>query len=277
MSGFGSRIKTWISPLYSFALNLGWDPRLTMFGLWGVPQYLKDFIAFSRQRNPKDSAWPLSPSHPVFADRFFPAGTAKGHYFLQDLLIAQRIFRAHPRCHVDFGSSINGFVAHVASFRAIEIFDVRTLDLHVENITFRQCDLMNVPPELHGYCDSVSCLHVLEHLGLGRYGDSIDFDGHWKGLRGLASVLMPGGRLYLSVPVGKQRIEFNAQRVFAMNTVLELAAQWFDLDRISYIDDESRLHENVHLTSEELTDSVGMNLGCGIFELIRRPESVVSP
>jgi hypothetical protein len=33
-----------------------------------------------------------------------------------------------------------------------------------------------------GYCDSLSCLHALEHFGLGRYGDPIDPRGHEKGI-----------------------------------------------------------------------------------------------
>ena len=109
------------------------------------------------------------------------------------------------------GSRIDGFVAHVASFRKIEAVDIREQTSEIQNISFVKADMMAPLPEnLHGYADSVSCLHALEHFGLGRYGDGIDVDGHVRGIENLAKLLSAGGRLYLSVPIGPQRIEFNA-------------------------------------------------------------------
>ena len=64
------------------------------------------------------------------------------------------------------------------------------------------------------YCDSLSCLHALEHFGLGRYGDPVDPDSYRAGLANMARVLSPGGTFYLAVPVGQPRVEFNANRVF---------------------------------------------------------------
>jgi hypothetical protein len=74
-----------------------------------------------------------------------------------------------------------------------------------------------------GYCDSLSCLHALEHFGLGRYGDPIDPSGHEKGVRNMAALLKPGGTFYLSTPIGRERVEFNANRVFDPRTILRLA------------------------------------------------------
>lgn len=39
---------------------------------------------------------------------------------------------------------------------------------------FKQADLVRPVEGMAGYCDSLSCLHALEHFGLGRYGDPID-------------------------------------------------------------------------------------------------------
>ena len=148
-------------------------------------------------------------------------GTLDRHYFVQDLYVAQRVFENKPQRHVDVGSRIDGFVAHVAAFREIECFDVRPLEIKAANIRFSTLDITDsatVPDEL---ADSVSCLHVLEHIGLGRYGDKIDPDG-WKiALRNLVQMVQTGGRLYVSVPAGRQRVEFNAHRIFSPATILE--------------------------------------------------------
>src|SRR4029079_3682989 len=105
--------------------------------------------------------------------------------------------------------------AHVAVFREIEVIDIRPTDSKVSNITFLQDDLMDPKLVLNDYCDSLSSLHALEHFGLGRYGDPIDADGYIKGFVALSSMLKQGGVLYLSVPVGRERIEFNGQRVLS--------------------------------------------------------------
>jgi hypothetical protein len=76
---------------------------------------------------------------------------------------------------------------------------------------------------LEGYCDSLSCLHALEHFGLGRYGDPIDPSGFERGLCNMASLLTKGGIFYLSVPIGIDRVEFNANRVFDPRIIYRLA------------------------------------------------------
>jgi hypothetical protein len=73
-----------------------------------------------------------------------------------------------------------------------------------------------------GYCDSLSCLHAIEHFGLGRYGDPIDPTGHERGIANMALLLKPGGTFYLSTPIGQERVEFNANRVFDPHTIIKL-------------------------------------------------------
>jgi SAM-dependent methyltransferase len=120
------------------------------------------------------------------------------------------------------------------------------------------------------YCVSLSCLHAIEHFGLGRYGDPIDFEGHIKGLDSLHAILKPGGTLYLSCPIGPQRIEFNAHRVFDVKYLLAQMEGKFSLSHFSFVDDRGDLHENVSLSDEFLLDNGGCHYGCGIFELRKR-------
>jgi SAM-dependent methyltransferase len=231
-----------------------------------LPQFLRDWREIRRQQARSSIDFPFGKLYPILEDRRANAGSAKGHYFHQDLLVARRIFANAPQRHVDVGSRIDGFVAHVAAFREIEILDVRPLASTIPNVRFRQADLMApLDPALAGHYDSVSCLHALEHFGLGRYGDPIDFEGHLKGLDALKRLVSPGGRLYLSVPVGPQRIEFNAHRVFAVRTLLDLVSD-MRVETFSYVDDRGDLHENASLTPDAVASNFGCRYGCGILE-----------
>lgn len=164
---------------------------------------------------------------PCLYDRHEEGGATKSEYFWQDLLVARLIHEAKPIRHVDVGSRVDGFVAHVASFREIEVFDVRLITTVVPGVIFRQADLMQ-PPAIPGVaedgcCDSLSCLHALEHFGLGRYGDPINAKGYRSGIANMAKLLKAGGTFYLSTPIGQERVEFNANWVFAPRTILECA------------------------------------------------------
>lgn len=160
---------------------------------------------------------------PCLHDDQEEAGAIKSEYFWQDLYIAKKIHSAAPQKHVDIGSRVDGFVAHIASFRVVEVFDIRPIYAQIPGIIFKQANLMNPTTDLAGYCDSLSCLHALEHFGLGRYGDPIDPKGYELGLRNMSKILSSGGMLYLSVPVGIERVEFNAHRIFDPNTIVQAA------------------------------------------------------
>ena len=79
--------------------------------------------------------------HPCLFDKHEAGGIASGHYFFQDLIVAQKIFLRNPVKHVDIGSRIDGFVAHVATFREIEVFDIRPIQSIINNIKFKKADL----------------------------------------------------------------------------------------------------------------------------------------
>lgn len=195
------------------------------------------------------------------------AGVMSGHYFHQDLLVAKRIYNEKPVRHVDIGSRIDGFVAHVAVFREIEIFDILPQKNKVPNISFTQADLTSLPPGMENYCDSVSSLHAIEHFGLGRYGDPIDYYGHLKAIDTIHKILKEDGTFYFSVPIGKQRIEFNAQRVFAIQYLLDVFKGKFAVQNFSYVDDLGDVFENVELTDKQIKNNFSCTYGCGIFEL----------
>lgn len=232
-----------------------------------APTLLRELHELKQQARTSTHQIPFGKFNPYPHEKTQQSGTANGHYFHQDLLVARRIYEAQPVKHVDVGSRVDGFVAHVAAYRPIEVLDIRPLDEEVHNIHFKRADLMNPPAEMQAYCDSLSCLHAIEHFGLARYGDPVDFEGHVKGLRSLHALLKDQGTLYLSCPIGPQRIEFNAHRVFSIDYLLSLFEGMFEVQRFSYVDDPGNLHEDVALEDNLLNNNAGCRYGCGIFEL----------
>ena len=234
------------------------------------PSFLSQYRKFKSDIS-EAPAFKLGRFKPMLTEDSAESGTGHGVYFYQDLLVAQRIFTLNPVRHVDIGSRIDGFVAHIASFRAIDVFDIRPLTSDINNVTFQQCDLMSdLPEELLGCTDSLSCLHTLEHFGLGRYGDMLDVNGHLKGFANLTRILKSNGRLYFSVPLGSQRIEFNAHRVFSLSYLLDMIkSASFRIETFSYIDDSGALHADVALSPEGIERNCKCNYGCAVFELIK--------
>jgi hypothetical protein len=257
---------------YCWFLAYGIDLNRTWKALRFTPRFFLDYIRFKAlARSQGSEDWAISISRPQLSDWGESGGTARGHYFHQDLHVARRVYEANPRRHIDVGSRVDGFVAHVATFRDIEVLDIRPNVQGVHRIRFSQCDLMNPPPGMEHLCDSLSCLHALEHFGLGRYGDPLDPSGHLSGFAGLARLLTSKGILYFSVPIGRQRIEFNAHRVFSVETILKLAQEWFTLERFAYVDDLGDFHEQG--SAEIPSPAKTLEYGCGIFEFRKKEHS----
>lgn len=201
--------------------------------------------------------------YPILNEYKEQAGTATGHYFHQDLLVASLIHESNPERHIDVGSRIDGFVAHVAAFRAIEVLDFRPLtSCGHKQIKFMQADLMSIDKHLYEITDSLSCLHALEHFGLGRYGDPVNPDGHMKGFINLHKMLKHGGKLYISFPIGVNSVYFNAHRVFEPREILSWSNGLFTLERFDYVDDQGDLHQN-----QSLENVPSFNYGCGIYTM----------
>ncbi|HEY5591679.1 MAG TPA: DUF268 domain-containing protein [Paludibacter sp.] len=237
--------------------------------LRGIGFYIRDLSTIKKQKG-TDTNFELGKKNPILGERFTESGKMSGHYFHQDLLVAQKIFKNNPIKHIDIGSRTDGFVAHVAVFRKIEIIDIRPQTSKTENIIFRRADLMQLPIDMVNAYDSVSSLHAIEHFGLGRYGDPIDYFGYLKAIENITKILQTGGKFYFSVPIGPQRIEFNAHRVFSVSYLMDLFDKQFILDNFSYVDDKGDLFENVVLIHSEIQSNYGCIYGCGIFELTKK-------
>lgn len=228
--------------------------------------FKNDFKELKRQKG-NDTSFEFGSMFPILDEKEQSGGLMKGHYFHQDLYVARKIFEAKPQKHLDIGSRTDGFVAHVAAFREIELIDIRNIESKVKNITFRQANLMELPSDLVNYCDSVSSLHAIEHFGLGRYGDPIDYFGHIKAIKNISNILQKNGIFYLSVPIGPQRINFNAHRVFSVKYLLDILSDNYRIISFSYINDDDNFIEDAKLTEENINKNFLCSYGCGIFIL----------
>ena len=258
--------------LATFGLSL----HQLRLSLQNWPRFRRDLAEFRRQKAADDpDLFSEGKLYPWLHDKDDSSGVAMGPYFHQDLLVARKIYQNKPRRHVDVGSRIDGFVAHVAVFREIEVLDIRPLLSNTLNIKFTQADLSGeLPVELIGCCDSLSCLHTIEHFGLGRYGDPIKYTGYLAGLKNLQRILAQGGKFYFSTPIGPQRVEFNAHRVFSMRYLLHLLTPYYRIDSFAYVDDDGHLKDGIDLRAMDIQPQIDVNLGCtlgcGIFELTKK-------
>lgn len=263
-------VKKILRNAYRMLVLFGIDPRKTISSIKGLPCYFRNLRLLKNQRNSAAREFVFGRPYPCLNDRFSQSGIAKGHYFHQDLLVARRIHHNNPSIHVDVGSRIDGFIAHVASFRKIEVIDIRPQNSNIPNTRFIQASLMDpIQDDLIEYCDSLSCLHALEHFGLGRYGDPVNYDGYLLGLIYLHRILKIGGKLYFSVPIGPQRIEFDAHRVFSISYLMELFDGKYHIDHFSFVDDRGNLHESTPITEKNKKRNFGCVYGCGIFEMTK--------
>lgn len=261
-----SRVRALLRPLVRICLVFEIDLHRVLAACRGLPQYARNLLSYVRAQDSTAATLRLqwSQLRPRLADRYDQAGVVSGHYFHQDLWAARHIFDAAPIRHHDVGSRIDGFVAHLLSFRGdVTVFDIRKLDSSIDGLTFVQADATALPlPDRS--IESLSCLHAAEHFGLGRYSDPIAPNASFVAMRELQRVLAPGGRLYFSVPIGRERLEFDAHRIFAASTVIATFDE-LRLLRFGAIDDTGRLHDPA-----EPGDFRNAHYACGLF-LLERP------
>lgn len=252
-----------------FLVGCGFDILSFVYAVLGIPVFLKNFIhALTVSR----LGWPLYLA-PVLSDRYKEAGVAKGHYFNIDLWAARKVYSLNPKKVVDVGSRIDGFVSHILTYREIEVFDIRDFVSTIDELKFRKIDMMNPEEAPIHYADCVTSLHAIEHFGLGRYGDPVTTDGWKLGIQSIFRILTYGGTLLMAVPIsGKQRIEFDAHRVFSPTTIIEFCQETgFELVEFCYINDEGNMSscypEYSQFTNEVISS---LNYGCGCFVFCKK-------
>lgn len=247
--------------LHTYLIAVGVNPIKILKALIAMPWYIRQKKLFLNLQK-QSISWPLN-SYPILLD-WKDQSACLGEYFWQDILVAKKIIHSNPSRHVDVGSRVDGFIAHLACVRKVEVFDIRPLHSKIENVEFTQWDITDPNPAFIGSADCVSCLHTLEHIGLGRYGDKLDPYGWEIGLQSLVDLVATGGLLWLSVPIGVQRIEFNAHRIFNPITIINSASKLgVTLERFFYLTELGFIESsNIY---EDASSLATKRYGLGIF------------
>lgn len=188
--------------------------------LKGFVSYIWDFISFSRIDNNNGFSHSISYSYPCLNDKTTET-PIEPIYFLQNTWCAKLLSQAKPSSHYDVGSSAL-LISVLSQFIPTTMIDIRPLPIQVSNLSFIQGSILSLPFKDKSI-KSLSSICVIEHIGLGRYGDIIDPWGTEKAVAELKRVLAKGGNLYITVPVDqKSKVCFNAHRTFTRNHILKL-------------------------------------------------------
>ena len=142
-------------------------------------------------------------------------------YFYQNAWAFGHIVQDRPAEHIDVGSH-HGFVSLLSRVVPVTMVDIRPLNVTLDSLAFKAGSILSLPFADESIA-SLSSLCVVEHIGLGRYGDSIDPCGTEKAIAELLRVLAPDGLLYISLPLDNvNRVYFNAHRAFDEKYLLSL-------------------------------------------------------
>lgn len=219
------------------------------------PFIIIDFIKFTRQGNKRFKVSPLD-FYPCVNDKTVKTAF-DAHYVYHTCWAARKVKEIACKKHVDISSSLY-FSGLVSAFVPVDFYDYRPADLKLSNLKSAHCDLNNLHFESESI-KSLSCMHTVEHIGLGRYGDKIDAEGDLKAMKELERVLASDGSLLFVVPVGSPRIEYNAHRIYSYEMIIS-AFKNLKLQEFSMVNDFGQFIENANSN-----DVKNQEYACGCF------------
>ena len=241
----------WLNPIYKQPVT-GWFGYARLLADWR-----KYCAAGGRAR--------LIEFYPCLADRT-KTTPIDPQYFYQAVWAFKKISSQLAGVHVDVGSEV-GFVGMLSTIINVEFVDIRPLPVHLDNLVCRKGSIVELPyPDAS--VESASSMHVIEHIGLGRYGDPIDPDGSRKACRELARILAAKGSLYVSIPIGSPRVKFNGLRVFSVDEILGYF-QGLTLKEMAMVDNFGKFHWKVDPEKIAFDEQAGEDFALGCFHFVK--------
>lgn len=232
--------------------------QINIFGLYNYLGFIIDYFKYKSL----SKAEKLKIEHilPMLSDKSLFTGIDY-HYFYQDIWAAKKIIKKRPQFHVDIGSH-HKFVGFLTTFTKVKFVDIRPLSVNIDNLENIKGDILNLP-FADNSISSLSCLHVAEHIGLGRYGDELNPLGTQLACEQLTRILAVGGNLYFSLPIGKERICFNAHRIHSISTILKYF-QSLRLIEFSIINDRGEF-----ISHAKSLNFIDCRYSCGLFHFTK--------
>jgi SAM-dependent methyltransferase len=180
------------------------------------------------------------------------------HYIYHTAWAARVLAKTKPKKHIDIGSSLY-FVTNVSAFIPIEFYDYRPAKVNLSSLDCKSGNIISLPfPD--NSIESISCMHVVEHIGLERYGDPFDPQGDLKAINELKRVLKDNGSLLFVVPLGdKMRIQYNAHRIYTFEYIIKCFNN-LKLLNFAFITDNGQF-----LSDANENDVKDQKYGCGCF------------
>jgi len=222
------------------------------------PGYIRDIIVYSsKQKNRFPIRW--TSLLPYLEDKT-PRTNFEPHYIYHPAWAMRVISKINPTKHIDISSTIS-FGAALSAFIPVDFYDYRPAEINLSNLNSLKGDLLSLPFKDNSV-ESISCMHTVEHVGLGRYGDPIDPDGDIKAINELKRVTKVGGNLIFVSPIGKPKLEFNAHRIYSYDQVIKYF-EGMQMVEFSLVPDDYR--KRGFIINASKTDADSQTWGCGCF------------
>ncbi|MBP9819213.1 DUF268 domain-containing protein [Candidatus Woesebacteria bacterium] len=227
--------------------------------------FIKDFLAFKKlsQGNGRFSiSW--HERNPQLFDKTSDTDF-DSHYIYHPAWAARIVAKNKPTKHVDISSVLN-FSTLVSAFVPVAFYDYRPANIRLPGLTSEKADLTALP-FADNSIESLSCMHTVEHIGLGRYGDPLDPNADRKAMSELSRIVAHGGSFLFVTPVGKPTIHYNAHRIYSYEQIISYFPD-LQLQEFSLVTDNWREEGIVTHASKQLADT--QTYGCGCFWFIKK-------
>lgn len=216
------------------------DMNKFLASLTGIFWYIRDLFKYMI----KSKTWLINfDLYPILDEKTKITGVDY-QYLYQQLWVFNNVNKIKPKDHYDISSTyqMSGYLAGITK---AHFLDIRPIEADIDNLELLEGEIEHLPFKDNSL-ESVSCLHVIEHIGLGRYGDKLNIDGPEIACKELSRVVKKGGYLYLSTPIGRERVCFNAHHVFNPKTILKYCKD-LELVQFDMVDDEGKLHKDMKI------------------------------
>ena len=229
----------------------------------GLPKKYARFLAERKQFNAAGGDARFDQVSPTLNDRDPSTQSGAGQYFYQDIWALRHL------------ASVQTAKSITTSARASMASSARpprsakwSAGISARRIS--SCPILNFAQAAFCRCrcpitvlNRCRCLHVAEHIGLGRYGDPLDPKGTENAIRELGRLLAPGGQLLFSMPIGRDRVEFNAQRVWDPRRPPSILSELKLAEFSAVADDDTFVQET---SPEKFVDA---KYSCGLYRFVR--------